>query len=95
MDIATLRRQLDKQDARIVAALGARMKLSLRIALLKASQGLPQRDLRREAFILRQAARLAKPPLSAKAAKAVLAKILEVTRAAAKAALKHRGNHGS
>jgi chorismate mutase len=93
--VAALRAQLDAVDARIVAALGERMALSLSVARLKADLGLPQRDLRREAFILRRSRQLAQSPLEGQAARKVLATVLAVTRAAAKAALRNRGNYGS
>ncbi|MBP9891159.1 MAG: chorismate mutase [Planctomycetes bacterium] len=93
--VTTLRAQLDAVDARIVAALGERMALSLGVARVKAELGLPQRDSRREAFILRRARKLARPPLEGRAAEKVLATVLAVTRAAAKAALRNRGKHGS
>ncbi len=93
--VAALRAQLDELDARLVATLGKRMAISLRVAKVKARLGLPQRDLLREAFILRRSRQLARPPLEGAAAQTVLSTVLAVTRAAAKAALKHRGKHGS
>lgn len=88
MNIQTLRGVIDATDDLIVMALFTRMSASMQIARLKAGSGLPPRDKKREAFILRRARKLARAPLTGNAAAQVMTRILEVTRAATKAALK-------
>jgi chorismate mutase len=92
VDIATARKAIDQLDEKIVGLLSRRMALSLQIAALKAKAGLPARDLKREAHILSRARRFAKMPLPGKAAEQVLLRVLEVSRAATKAAIK-KGKH--
>ncbi len=92
MDIRAARKAIDKLDEKLVQLLSRRMKLSLHVAKFKGDAGLPARDASREAFILARASRLAVNPLPGKAAALVLKKVLEVSRAATKAANK-RGRH--
>jgi chorismate mutase len=92
MDITAARKAIDKLDEKIVKLLSRRMKLSLLIAGLKAQAKLPARDAKREAFILARAQQLATKSLPGEAAAKVLKRVLEVSRAATKAALK-RGRH--
>ena len=92
MDIAAARKAIDKLDEKIVKLLSRRMRMSMLIARMKSAAGLPWRDAAREAFILKRAARLAQNPLSGKAAAQVLERVLEVSRAATKAATKRGRN---
>ena len=82
MDIKAARRAIDELDAKLVSLLSQRMELSLKVARLKAAQGLEPRDLDREKAIIETAGKLARWPLTPNAVARVFETILDVSRAA-------------
>jgi chorismate mutase len=58
--LKTLRRKIDRVDARLLAGLAKRLDLAKAAALIKKRGDLPKRDLKREKEILKKAAVLAR-----------------------------------
>ncbi len=81
MDLATLRRAIDRVDDAVARLLGLRARLVAQAWALKRRGGVPVRDPDREQAILARVARRA-PPLPAASVRAVFTAILAACSAA-------------
>ena len=81
MNLHDWRKEIDKLDAQLVGLLEERARVAQRIGALKASAGLPLIDARREAEILRNAARQSSGVLKNEALVRIFRAVIRESRA--------------
>ncbi len=80
MSIASRRKAIDGIDAALLRLVARRVRTVQMLAREKAAAGIGLRDKAREKVVLARAGKLARPPLQAKAARAVMAAVMAATR---------------